>query len=130
MKWSQKDIEILQDMWNNNDSTRIIGEALSKTRNSIIGKAHRLGLQSRPSPIREKTYYKKPVFEKNMKTKTDVLKFTYKVWGGKCQWIAGEPTKTDNCKCLKKTVYRKDGVKSPYCMLHTEAAWRPHVRKR
>lgn len=50
--WTQEEILTLEAMWRAGDLTRTIAERLKRGRNSVIGKAHRLGLPTRPSPIR------------------------------------------------------------------------------
>jgi hypothetical protein len=42
--WTEEEINILTEMWGNNCETQEIALALGRNRNSIIGKAHRLGL--------------------------------------------------------------------------------------
>lgn len=53
--WSPERISILKEMWKNGSTASQIAETLGGniSRNAIIGRAHRLGLESRPSPIRE-----------------------------------------------------------------------------
>lgn len=41
----------LRELWGIGDSTRIIGAKLGVSKNVVIGRAHRLHLPSRPSPI-------------------------------------------------------------------------------
>lgn len=49
--WTQ-DLETrLRDLWNEGLSASVIAGLLGVSRNATIGKAHRLGLASRPSPI-------------------------------------------------------------------------------
>ncbi len=42
----------LRELWLRGDTTRQIAAALGVTPNSVIGKAHRIGLPRRPSPIK------------------------------------------------------------------------------
>lgn len=49
--WSPENIARLQQLWAEGHSTAEIGRRLGVSKNSIISKAHRLHLQSRPSPI-------------------------------------------------------------------------------
>jgi GcrA cell cycle regulator len=53
MSWNEQKIQMLKDMWGNGYSASEIAKRLGgMTRNAVIGKAHRLKLSSRPSPIR------------------------------------------------------------------------------
>lgn len=53
MSWTEQKIQMLKDMWGNGYSASEIAKRLGgMTRNAVIGKAHRLKLSSRPSPIR------------------------------------------------------------------------------
>lgn len=52
MSWTDERIEILRKMWEGGQTASQIAEALGGvSRNAVIGKAHRLELQSRPSPV-------------------------------------------------------------------------------
>ncbi len=60
MSWTDERISTLKKMWQQGKSASEIAEKLGGvTRNAVIGKAHRLGLSGRPSPI--KKVVKKPV---------------------------------------------------------------------
>ena len=53
MSWTDERINTLKAMWEAGQTASQIAEALGEvSRNAVIGKAHRLGLQSRPSPVR------------------------------------------------------------------------------
>ncbi|MDO7842582.1 GcrA family cell cycle regulator [Sphingomonas immobilis] len=53
MAWTDERIETLRKMWEDGQTASQIAEALGQvSRNAVIGKAHRLGLQSRPSPVK------------------------------------------------------------------------------
>ena len=52
MSWTEERIQTLKTMWEGGQTASQIAEALGGvSRNAVIGKAHRLGLQSRPSPV-------------------------------------------------------------------------------
>ena len=53
MSWTDERIERLKEMWTRGMTASQIAEELGAvSRNAVIGKAHRLGLQSRPSPVK------------------------------------------------------------------------------
>jgi len=53
MSWTDERIEKLTKMWEGGATASQIAEELGGvSRNAVIGKAHRLGLQARPSPVR------------------------------------------------------------------------------
>lgn len=52
MEWSDEVIGQLRALWGEGHSTAEIGRRLGVTKNAIVGKAHRLDLPARPSPIR------------------------------------------------------------------------------
>ena len=53
MSWTEDRIATLQKMWEGGSTASQIAEELGDvSRNAVIGKAHRLGLKSRPSPVK------------------------------------------------------------------------------
>ncbi|MDE2340300.1 MAG: GcrA cell cycle regulator [Alphaproteobacteria bacterium] len=53
MSWTESRIEQLKTLWTRGLSASQIAEELGGvSRNAVIGKAHRLGLQGRPSPVK------------------------------------------------------------------------------
>lgn len=53
MSWTEERIERLKSLWSDGATASQIAEDLGGvSRNAVIGKAHRLGLESRPSPVR------------------------------------------------------------------------------
>ena len=52
MEWNDEVIGRLRGLWAEGLSTAEIGRRLGVTKNAIVGKAHRLDLTARPSPIR------------------------------------------------------------------------------
>ena len=52
MEWTDEVINQLRGLWAEGHSTAEIGRRLGVTKNAIVGKAHRLDLPARPSPIR------------------------------------------------------------------------------
>ena len=82
MSWTDERIAQLKKMWKEGKSAADIAKFLGKgvTRNAVIGKAHRMGLSGRPSPIKKpaaaapkKEAAKKPVKEVAKKTVIPVV---------------------------------------------------------
>ena len=52
MEWADEVIIRLRELWDEGHSTAEIGRRLGVSKNAVVGKAHRLDLPARPSPIR------------------------------------------------------------------------------
>lgn len=52
MEWNTDAIDRLRALWAEGHSTAEIGRRMGVSKNSVVGKAHRLNLPARPSPIR------------------------------------------------------------------------------
>ena len=52
MDWTDETIAHLRGLWDEGHTTAEIGRRLGITKNAVVGKAHRLNLPARPSPIR------------------------------------------------------------------------------
>ena len=103
--WTPERTEFLVKLWNEGIPTSQIGRELGVTKNSVVGKAHRLGLAKRQSPI-----HSKPVEAKVIKL--DGL------GAGMCCWPEGEPGRPEFRFCGKPAVAGK-----PYCAEHCARAY-------
>ena len=70
MVWTEETVEELKKMWDKGMTTGQIAKALNVTKNSIIGKVHRLCLTARPSPIKKSSTPKTETEDKKSTTKT------------------------------------------------------------
>ena len=52
MEWNAEAIDRLRALWAEGHSTAEIGRRMGVSKNAVVGKAHRLNLPARPSPIR------------------------------------------------------------------------------
>ncbi len=52
MEWNEEAIARLRALWAEGHSTAEIGRRMGVSKNAVVGKAHRLNLPARPSPIR------------------------------------------------------------------------------
>lgn len=102
MEWTDLRVEKLRRLWMEGLSARQIAEQLGGvTRNAVIGKAHRLGLSSRPSPIK-----RIPATITHIKERS-------------CQWPIGHPRDADFRFCGELAEPGK-----PYCENHCALAYR------
>ena len=103
MEWTDERVAVLKGIWTNGYTARQIAEKLGGvTRNAVIGKAHRLGLSSRPTTVKRHTPLPIPnVVERY------------------CQWPIGDPGSDDFHFCGKAAVPGK-----PYCDKHCAIAYR------
>lgn len=84
MAWTDEMVDQLRAMWAEGLTTGEIGKRLGVSKNSIVGKVHRLGLSGRPSPIKKKEENEtiaasvetptKPAKEKNVAKEPKVTK--------------------------------------------------------
>ncbi len=52
MSWTPERIDELTRLWESGQSASAIGKLLGVSKNAVVGKAHRMKLQARPSPIK------------------------------------------------------------------------------
>lgn len=122
MAWTKERIAKLQKMWEKGHSASQIAEELGEvTRNAVIGKAHRLNLSGRPSPVKSaekkirkpKPKAKKPPKEVKEQVIT-LLMLTERI----CKWPIGHPGEANFHFC---------GIESapghPYCAEHAAMAY-------
>lgn len=60
MDWTAEAIERLRALWAEGHSTAEIGRRMGISKNAVVGKAHRLNLSARPSPIRREAVMERP----------------------------------------------------------------------
>ena len=144
MIWTDEAVEELKKMWDRGMTTGQIAKALSVTKNSIIGKVHRLCLTARPSPIKklplkEEKKTVQPVKESSLPKKescsdnsikesresgscTSSTEETniplVKLDNHTCRWPQGDPRDDDFCFCGKRV---KMG--QTYCEEHSAIAY-------
>jgi GcrA cell cycle regulator len=116
MVWTEERISSLRTLWNEGRSASEIASCLGQvTRNAVIGKVHRLGLDGRPSPIKGpmKPRVKRVAKEKTMMARTDHM----------CKWPIGDPRQPDFHFCGEDAQ-----VGLPYCSHHASVAYQPARR--
>ena len=118
--WTDERLEELKKLWAQGMSISQIGEALGVSRNAIAGKAHRMGLPKRPSPISrpkaEKPKAEPVVEEQDLPLRLELRQL---VWSrSKCCWPTGDPKKNGFKFCGDTVVPGK-----PYCLPHCKEAY-------
>jgi GcrA cell cycle regulator len=139
MSWNQQKVDDLKKLWNEGVATSRIGEQLGFTKNAVIGKAFRLGLErrqnsrkktARSQSVSSVTMYREtsaPVHSQ-MTPKREVTrrreKFSFKksiVGTGSfksCQWPIGDPLEEGFHYCGGQNIPTK-----PYCIEHYKKAY-------
>ena len=140
MSWNDDNVSRLKELWDQGLPTAQIGKLLGFTKNAVVGKAHRIGLERRPSPIRrsaakpdrkkarspvmpkltfesilseEKTY----IPEINSFTPSIKNVFANSIKRG-CEWPEGHPDEPEFYFCNKERFEDK-----PYCLDHCSVAY-------
>ena len=147
MSWTDERIELLRRSWESGMTASQIAETLGEgvSRNAVIGKAHRLGLQARPSPVKggdadvpvatvevaaavvkpdpvpRPTLPRKTARPAAKPSRTTLLDLSEKV----CKWPIGHPGEVDFHFCGKPS---KPGF--PYCSDHCAIAYQAQLPRR
>tara|TARA_B100000035_G_scaffold301607_1_gene298375 strand:+ start:423 stop:839 length:417 start_codon:yes stop_codon:yes gene_type:complete len=120
--WNDTKLKKLEDLWKQGHPISKIGEMLGVSRNSVAGKAHRMGLPKRTSPISSAKKENLSV-EKNNETSNIELPLKIKLrsvqWSRtKCCWPEGDP-KQNNFKFCGQDIFPG----RPYCDKHSLLAY-------
>ena len=107
--WTPERITQLTEFWNQGLSTAEIGRRIGVSKNAVVGKAHRLYLTPRPSPLKRAPG---PRIVKPPKTK--VVSFS----GPTCSWPIGHPGDKGFHFCEHRPMQGK-----PYCEAHSAMAY-------
>lgn len=149
MAWTDEMVEDLKKMWKKGLTTNEIAKNLGVSKNSIVGKVHRLNLTARPSPIKKKEenvvapevaseaaktekiiakstsvlINSDSIRKNNISTNPSCLKLT-ELDNHSCRWPIGDPKDDNFCFCGKKV---KSG--QTYCEEHSALAYVKPVKK-
>tara|TARA_Y100001970_G_scaffold294331_1_gene450792 strand:+ start:100590 stop:101003 length:414 start_codon:yes stop_codon:yes gene_type:complete len=121
--WTPERVDQLRKLWDEGLTTSEIGKNIGVSKNAVVGKAHRLELPSRPSPIRRGVSRRankqisrpKPV---QPQSKPLVRSLPLSRSGRCCQWPIGHPGDEDFHFCGAPAVEGK-----PYCAEHYAMAY-------
>lgn len=130
--WSEERIVQLRALWSEGLSTAEIGRRLGISKNAVVGKAHRLHLPARPSPIRNPPAFRsmprrmhappppRVMIEPPPPPKPEpakvIARINYK--GPTCQWPLGHPGQAGFHFCGDPCAAGK-----PYCAGHAARAY-------
>lgn len=140
MPWNDINVARLKELWDQGLPTSQIGKLLGFTKNAVVGKAHRIGLERRPSPIRrmavkpDRKKARSPTmpklnFENNEDQSEKYLngssKFQPRIKNlfstnkkNGCEWPIGHPEEPDFHFCRKEKFADKS-----YCFEHCTVAY-------
>jgi len=99
--WTPERIEALTRLWEEGVTTAEIGRRIGVTKNAVIGKVHRIGLQ--PRVVKEVPPPRRNVFD---------------FVGSVCMWPIGHPSDDDFHFCGGRPIESK-----PYCAQHAAIAY-------
>ncbi len=120
MNWTDERVAQLRQLWGSGKSASEIADLLGGvSRNAVIGKAHRLGLSGRPSPIKKKKA-KAEIVEAKPAGAT-ILNLTERM----CRWPIGDPKQPGFRFCGKPSM-----PNLPYCAEHAAIAYQVPSNKR
>ena len=137
MSWTDERIAQLKKCWDKGLSASQIATELGEgvTRNAVIGKAHRLGLKSRPSPVKtDAKKAKAPAAKKaapkpKAAAKTDSSKVKHitllELNERICKWPIGHPGEEDFHFCGESSE-----AGHPYCAKHCGEAYQAQAPRR
>ena len=112
MLWTDKMVEDLMIMWEQGITAGEIGKRLGVSKNSIVGKVHRLQLDARPSPIRKKDGEENDLFA--LETQSDKATAPEPKKTRKTKEVSAKPTENESKKNLlpkEKTEHEEKPVK-------------------
>lgn len=140
MSWNESNVARLKELWDQGLPTAQIGKLIGFTKNAVVGKAHRIGLERRPSPIRRtavkpdrkkarspimpKLTFENAILEDKIYT-PQIQSFTPSVRNifvanskRGCEWPEGHPDEVEFTFCNKERFEEK-----PYCIDHCAVAY-------
>ncbi len=136
MSWTDERVELLTKLWTEGKTAAEIAKELGGvTRNAVIGKAHRLKLSNRVSPIQQN---KKPAPAKTQMVPPPERKIQkaplqdnrkglplMSLKAHQCRWPLGDPQEESFGFCGDNSL-----VGLPYCSEHAKVAYQAATRNR
>ncbi|MBM3484479.1 MAG: global cell cycle regulator GcrA-like protein [Alphaproteobacteria bacterium] len=121
MSWTPERIAEVTRLWNQGLTTAEIGRLIGMSKNAIVGKAHRLGLPPRPSPIKREARVARPMRSEPRvveRPSPPPVQLVISTSGATCKWPIGHPGEPEFGFCGQPAVEGK-----PYCVEHYTRAY-------
>lgn len=129
MDWTPEQIGQLTRLWSEGLSTAEIGKRLGISKNAVVGKAHRLHLNSRPSPIKRvgprPAVVRPPAHVRpaapaaaSAPAPQPVPMRIVELSSQACRWPIGHPGDENFHFCTHRAIQGK-----PYCVEHSAVAY-------
>lgn len=121
--WTPERIAEVTRLWDEGLTTAEIGKIVGVSKNAVVGKAHRLGLPARPSPIRRNGGGGKSAATPRSVAKVPVKpvrQIVLSTSGACCKWPFGHPGESEFHFCGSAALVNK-----PYCPEHYQMAYLP-----
>ena len=119
MTWTDDRVALLRQLWGSGKSASEIAQMIGDvSRNAVIGKAHRLGLSGRPSPIKRRP---EPEPVETRPGSATILSLTERM----CRWPIGDPREPGFRFCGKSAMHGQ-----PYCAEHAALAYQAPTKRR
>jgi len=115
IEWNHDQVEALKKLWDDGLTAKAIGLILGVSKNAIVGKAFRMDLKRRESPI-------KGFVPKDKRPEVVDGHLLGKVRPGQCLFPFGNPGEPDFYFCRRKALF---GL--PYCQRHQELT---HIKQK
>jgi GcrA cell cycle regulator len=130
MSWTDERVALLKQLWGEGKTAAEIAKELGEgvTRNAVIGKAHRLKLSNRVSPIQQNDNVKQEEAPKKPEPVKVKPKGGVKLADLKermCRWPVGDPKEADFHFCGCQVT---PGL--PYCAEHAKTAYQAASKAR
>ena len=139
MSWTDERVALLKKMWvEGKTAAEIASELGGVTRNAVIGKAHRLKLSNRVSPIQQNTKKpaaapkppeaaREPKIQKLLEQDNNRKGIPMLQLGARmCRWPLGDPASPDFRYCGADSPIGE----GPYCKYHARVAYQPAQDRR
>lgn len=118
--WTAERVATVTRLWNEGLTTAEIGRLVGMSKNAVVGKAHRLQLPARPSPIGQGKSIRSVPAPSRPKPAAPRPMPQLAVGTAACKWPIGHPDEPGFHFCGEPALLDK-----PYCQAHYARAYVP-----